>query len=143
MSEKIAVVYWSGTGNTKCMAEEIIKGMQESGADVTIMGPGEYDTNAVVSFDKIAFGCSAMGDEQLEETEFEPFFQEVEGQLSGKKVALFGSYDWNEGQWISDWSYRVSNKGANIFDEGLAVKSTPDEEAKQVCFQWGKNFAAY
>ncbi len=143
MSEKIAVVYWSGTGNTQSMAEAIVKGMQEAGAEVTVMGPGDYDPDVIVGFDKIAFGCPAMGDEQLEEMDFEPLFQAVENKLSGKKIALFGSYDWNDGQWISDWSYRASNKGADLFDDGLAVKAAPDEEAKQNCIQWGKAFAAY
>lgn len=143
MSEKIAVVYWSGTGNTQSMAESIVQGMQEADAEVTVMGPGEYDTEAILSFDKIAFGCPAMGDEQLEEMDFEPLFQSIENKLSGKKVALFGSYDWNDGQWISDWSYRVSNKGADLFDDGLSVKAMPDADAKQNCVQWGKAFAAY
>ena len=94
---KVAVIYWSGTGNTEQMAQAIAEG---AGADLFAVSDfsGKLD-----AYDRVAFGCSAMGDEVLEESEFEPFFAEVEGELSGKTIALFGSYGWGDGQWMRDW----------------------------------------
>ena len=120
---KVAVIYWSGTGNTEQMAQAIAEG---AGADLFAVSDfsGKLD-----AYDRVAFGCSAMGDEVLEESEFEPFFAEVEGELSGKTIALFGSYGWGDGQWMRDWVDRAKADGAVVFgDEGLIVNETPSEE---------------
>lgn len=141
--EPILIAYWSGTGHTEAMMEAIANGIKEAGGTVEVMGPADYDAAKVASYTKLLFGCPAMGDEQLEEGDFEPFFTEVEGTLNGKKVGLFGSYDWNDGQWMLDWGYRVSNRGAQLFDDGLAIKASDDVNVSQVCGEWGKNFAAF
>lgn len=133
---KVAVIYWSGTGNTEQMAKAIAEG---AGADLFAVSDfsGKLD-----AYDRVAFGCSAMGDEVLEESEFEPFFAEVEGELSGKTIALFGSYGWGDGQWMRDWVDRAKADGAVVFgDEGLIVNETPSEEDLENCKQFGENFA--
>ena len=133
---KVAVIYWRGTGNTEQMAQAIAEG---AGADLFAVSDfsGKLD-----AYDRVAFGCSAMGDEVLEESEFEPFFAEVEGELSGKTIALFGSYGWGDGQWMRDWVDRAKADGAVVFgDEGLIVNETPSEEDLENCKQFGENFA--
>ena len=131
---KVAVIYWSGTGNTEQMAQAIAEG---AGADLFAVS----DFSGKL-YDRVAFGCSAMGDEVLEESEFEPFFAEVEGELSGKTIALFGSYGWGDGQWMRDWVDRAKADGAVVFgDEGLIVNETPSEEDLENCKQFGENFA--
>ena len=133
---KVAVIYWSGTGNTEQMAQAIAEG---AGADLFAVSDfsGKLD-----AYDRVAFGCSAMGDEVLEESEFEPFFAEVEGVRSGKTIALFGSYGWGDGQWMRDWVDRAKADGAVVFgDEGLIVNETPSEEDLENCKQFGENFA--
>ncbi len=92
-------------------------------------------------YDAIAFGCPAMGDEVLEEAEFEPMFADVEGALGGKKVALFGSYGWGDGQWMRDWVERCRNAGANLIGEGLILNGTPDADGEAQCFELGKQIA--
>ena len=133
---KTAVIYWTGTGNTEAMANAIASGI----GDTDVMPVSEADASAVAQYDKIAFGCPAMGDEVLEESEFEPFFADVEGSLSGKKVALFGSYGWGDGQWMRDWQDRVSGDGAQLFEEGLMANGAPDEAE---CEAFGKRFSAF
>ena len=91
---RLAIVYWSGTGNTEAMAEGIAEGAREAGAEVELMGPGEFSAARFSEFGAVAFGCPAMGSEVLEESEFDPMFTDLEGALSGKKIALFGSYGW-------------------------------------------------
>lgn len=136
---KNAVIYWSGTGNTAAMAKAIAAAMGEG---TEIFSVDKF-TGSVADYDKIAFGCSAMGDEVLEEAEFEPFFASIEGSLKGKKVALFGSYGWGDGQWMRDWADRTAKAGANLYDEGLIVNGFPDGDAKVQCTAYGEGFAAY
>ena len=100
---KIAVVYWSGTGNTEQMASAVLEGAKEKGADAVLFQASEFDASMMDSYDAVAFGCPAMGAEVLEEDEFQPLFDACETKLSGKKIALFGSYGWGDGEWMRDW----------------------------------------
>ena len=109
---KIAVVYWSGTGNTQAMAEAVAEGAKAAGAEVSLLGPSDFSAADVASYDAIGFGCPSMGSEVLEESEFEPMFADVEGSLSGKKIGLFGSWGWGEGAWMEDWKARCEGDGA-------------------------------
>lgn len=136
---KKAVIYWSDTGNTAAMASAIAAGMGEG----TELYSVDQFTGDIADYDKIAFGCSAMGDEVLEEAEFDPFFTSIEGKLGGKKVALFGSYGWGDGQWMRDWAERTTKAGANLYDDGLMVNGFPDGDAKVQCTAFGEGFGAY
>ena len=124
---KVAVVYWSGTGNTTAMAQAVEDGAKEAGAEVSVFGPSEFNSTMVGDFDGIAFGCPAMGAEVLEENEYEPMFTDVEGSLSGKKIALFGSYGWGDGQWMRDWVDRCKQNGLNLINEGLMANEAPND----------------
>ena len=141
---KVAVVYWSGTGNTEAMANAVAEGAKEKGAEVTLFTASEFSSAKVAEFDGIAFGCPAMGAENLEESEFEPMFTDCEAALSGKKIALFGSYGWGDGQWMRDWCKRCDDAGANLFDEdGLTVNESPDDSAQEVCRELGRSLAKW
>ena len=107
---KVAIVYWSGTGNTEAMAASVLEGVKEAGAEGTLLTPPEFDASMAASFDAIAFGCPAMGSEVLEEDEFEPMFSACEAALSGKKIALFGSYGWGDGEWMRNWEERLHRR---------------------------------
>ena len=135
---KIAVVYWSGTGNTEAMAKAVLEGAKEKGAEVVLLTPDEFDVSMMDSYDAIAFGCPAMGAEVLEEEEFEPMFASCESKLSGKRIALFGSYGWGDGEWMRNWEERAKNDGATLVGgEGLIVNETPDDEALEKCAALG------
>ena len=133
---KIAVIYWSGTGNTELMAKAIAEG-----ANAELFPVSDFSGN-IEDYDKFAFGCPAMGDEVLEEDEFEPFFSGIESKLNGRTVALFGSYDWGDGEWMRQWAERVKEDGADVFTgEGLIVNNTPDDEALEKCRTFGADLA--
>ena len=84
-----------------------------------------------------------MGAEVLEEDEFEPFFTSLEPKISGKKVALFGSYGWGDGEWMRSWEERVTNSGASLIGgEGLIINETPDDEGLEQCRALGKDAAS-
>ena len=139
---KVAVVYWSGTGNTQIMAEAILEGLKSGGADASLFTVSEFDKNTLSSYDKIAFGCPAMGSEELEPDEFEPFYASIEGELSGKNIALFGSYEWADGEWMKTWQDRAKTSGANVFEgEGLIIYDKPDDEGIEKCKAFGERFA--
>lgn len=135
-----AIIYWSGTGNTEMMAKAIESGLIEAGEEVVLHSVDEVSDDIVEKYDKFAFGCPSMGDEILEEDEFEPFFISIESQLEGKKVALFGSYDWGDGEWMRDWAERTKAAGAQLLDGGLIQNLEPDEEE---CKAYGSKLANF
>lgn len=138
---KIAVVYWSGTGNTQAMAEAILEGAKESGAEAKLFTVSEFDTSKMDAYDAVAFGCPAMGAEVLEENEFQPMFDSVKGKFSGKKIGLFGSYGWGDGEWMRNWEETCQTAGAVIVCDSVTCNETPDEEALDACRALGKALA--
>lgn len=132
---KTAVIYWSGTGNTEMMAKAIAEG---AGADIFTVS--EFSKN-IEDYDKIAFGCPAMGAEVLEEDEFEPFFTDAESKLSGKTVALFGSYGWGDGEWMRNWEDTCKGDGANLVCESVICNDAPDDDALEACKKLGASLA--
>ncbi|MFR1579775.1 MAG: flavodoxin [Lachnospiraceae bacterium] len=139
---KVAVVYWSGTGNTEQMAESVADGARNAGADVTTFTAAEFDADKMDEFDAIAFGCPSMGAEQLEEDEFEPMFTACETKLSGKKIALFGSYGWGDGEWMRNWVKQMQDAGAEVVGgEDAICCDAPDDEAEEKLVELGKKLA--
>ncbi|OUN25551.1 flavodoxin [Pseudoflavonifractor sp. An85] len=141
---KVAVIYWSQTGNTQQMAQAIADGVTQAGAECDLMEVSAVTPQQALEYEKLALGCPAMGAEVLEESEFEPFFTQLEGQLGGRKVALFGSYGWGDGQWMRDWVERTQNAGANLVEEeGLMVNEAPDADDLEACKKLGAALATY
>ena len=130
---KLAVVYWSGTGNTAAMAMAVAEGAREKGAEVSVLTASEFSADQISSFDAIAFGCPSMGAEQLEEMEFEPLFTSCENRLGGKSIALFGSYGWGSGEWMRSWEARCDDAGANLACDSVICKEAPDDAALTAC----------
>lgn len=132
---KAAVIYWSGTGNTEQMANAIAEG-----AGAELFSVSDF-TGDIADYDRIAFGCSAMGDEVLEESEFEPFFTAIEGALSGKTIALFGSYGWGDGEWMRTWEEDCGAAGINRVSDSVICCEAPDDEALAACRALGRKLA--
>lgn len=139
---KLAVIYWTGTGNTGAMAQAVADGAKSARAEAELLTVSEISADAAAAYDKLALGCPAMGAEVLEEGEFEPFFTALEGKLSGKKVALFGSYGWGDGQWMREWQERTEKAGAVLCGEGLIVNEAPDEAGLESCRALGARLAS-
>ena len=138
---KVAIVYWSGTGNTEAMANAVAEGAKNAGADVSIFTPSEFSASMADDFDAIAFGCPAMGAEVLEEDEFEPMFSACEGKLTGKRIALFGSYGWGDGEWMRSWEDTCRSDGADLVTESVICQEAPDDEAEANCRSLGAALA--
>lgn len=139
--EKMYVIYFSSTGNTAAMAKAVAEGMEAAGAAVQLE---EFDavTPAVLDEENaFALGCSAMGDEELDDAYAEPFVAELEGKVSGKKVVLFGSYDWGDGEWMRKWEDRMTEAGATVVETVIA-NNEPDDEALGKCREAGKKLLA-
>ena len=126
---KMAVVYWSGTGNTETMAKAVAAGARAAGADVELVTAADFDAAQLDTLDGVAFGCPAMGCEQLEENEFEPMFAACAGKLGGKRVGLFGSYGWGNGEWMQEWEETCRRSGALLAADNVICNGTPDEAA--------------
>lgn len=141
--KEVLVVYWSGTGNTEQMAFAIAEGARSEGASVNVVKAEDAVIAEVLKADAVALGCSAMGDEVLEEDTMEPFVQSLEKEnLKGKPVLLFGSYGWGDGAWMRDWSERMEKLGVHLVDEGLIIQETPEEEGIEACKKAGVKLAA-
>ena len=137
---KVAVVYWSGTGNTEAMAKAIEEGAKSAGAEVSLLEVESFKAATAPEYDGLIFGCPAMGDEVLEEGSFEPFFTEAEERLSGVPVALFGSYGWGGGAWMESWAERTKGDGAKLFSDGLIVENAPGDAELADCRKLGADF---
>lgn len=138
--KKVAVVYFSMTGNTEAMAVEVAAGAREAGLEVDLMTSAEFSSDQVDAYEAIAFGCPAMGDEELEADEFEPLFASCEDVLGDKPIVLFGSYEWAEGQWMLNWKERCAAKGLHVLDTVIAYDA-PDDAAQEACRALGKSLA--
>lgn len=136
---KTAVVYWSGTGNTEAMANAVLEGIQEKGGEGVLLTASEFDGSMVASFDAIAFGCPSMGAEQLEESEFEPMFSGCLPVLAGKKIALFGSYGWGDGEWMRNWEDTCRDAGAVLACDSVICCQAPDADAEEACRALGQS----
>lgn len=134
---KTAVVFWSGTGNTEEMANAVLEGMKENGADASIYSADAFQAGDVEGYDAIAFGCPAMGAEVLEEDEFQPLFDECKSALEGKKVALFGSYGWGDGEWMRNWEDDCKEAGIELACDSVVCNDAPDEDAITACKELG------
>lgn len=140
---RIIVAYWTQTGNTGIMAEAVGQGITETGKEAAVMEISSVNMEDLKEASVFALGCPAMGAEVLEEGEMEPFVMEVEGFAAGKKIGLFGSYGWGDGQWMRDWEERMTNAGAIVVGrEGVIAHETPDEGALKACKELGKELAA-
>lgn len=138
---KVAIVYWSGTGNTRAMAHAIKEGVEHSGNAVEIFEVEQFGVDDLKDYQGFLFGCPAMGAEVLEEDSFEPFFAEAESHLKGVPVALFGSYGWGGGEWMRDWAERTRADGAKLFNEGLIIENGPTDADLDACKKLGEDFA--
>lgn len=138
---KVAVVYWSGTGNTEIMAQKVFDGAKAAGAEAEIYQAADFSPEMMDRFDAIAFGCPSMGNEQLEESEFEPMFTACEPKLAGKKIALFGSYGWGDGEWMRNWDENCRAAGAVMACDFVICNESPDADAEVACEAMGRALA--
>ncbi len=131
---KVAVVYWSGTGNTEAMANFIAEGVKNKGGEVDVLTSDSFTKDMLGAYDSIAFGCPSMGAEVLEETEFQPMWDSVKDSLAEKNVLLFGSYGWGDGEWMRNWEEETVAKTLETY----MCNETPDDEAEQACKECGE-----
>ena len=141
---KVSIVYWTQGGNTQAMAEAIGEGVTAAGGEADVVFVSDANIADLKAEGAFALGCPAMGAEVLEEMEMEPFVQDVERFANGKKIALFGSYGWGDGQWMRDWVQRAQDDGAQLFsEEGLICNETPDDDVQAACRKLGADLAAW
>ncbi len=137
---KAAVVWWSGTGNTTEMAEAIKEGLEKGGCEVDMFEVDEFDVEDLDKFDRFAFGCPAMGAEELESSEFQPMWDNAIDQLGDTPIALFGSYGWGTGEWMETWNDDADDAGLKVVGTVIAQES-PDSDAREECVALGEALA--
>ena len=138
---KVAVVFWSQSGNTEAMANAVANGARKAGADVDVIYCTDFDASKAAAYDGVALGCPAMGAEELEDAEFAPMYESVKPALTGKKVALFGSYGWGDGEWMRTWEADAQGAGLNLAADSLIVNEAPDDDGVAQCEALGAALA--
>ena len=138
---KTAIIYWSGTGNTAAMADAILEGAKTANPDTAYFTVSEISPESAAEYDTLILGCPAMGAEVLEEEEFEPFFSGLESKISGKNVALFGSYGWGDGEWMRNWEKTCTDAGMHLVCESVICCEAPDDTALEACRALGRELA--
>lgn len=137
MSKNVAIVYWSGTGNTEEMARAVAAGVVSAGGTAFVVAVGDFSADGADGYDALAFGCPAMGAEELESDEFEPVWDECREVIGERPVALFGSYDWGTGEWMETWRADAEAAGVNVVSTVIA-NNAPDDEALEACSAAGR-----
>ncbi|WP_069997205.1 flavodoxin [Cellulosilyticum sp. I15G10I2] len=141
--KNMTIIYWSATGNTEAMALALEEGAKKAGVSVKLLEVGNASKEEVLKADAVALGCPSMGAEELEEEEMEPFIASLEVEnLKGKPMLLFGSYDWGDGQWMREWTERMTKLGVLLMEDGLIIQNTPDEDGLNKCREIGEKFAS-
>lgn len=126
----IQIIYWTGSGNTEAMANAVAEGARAQGHEVVVKPVHEASIADVEGSNFIALGCPSMGAEVLEESEMEPFVESLsQVNWAGKKLALFGSYDWGDGEWMRNWEERMNDYGATLVADGYITRNAPEGEA--------------
>lgn len=139
--KNVVIIYWSGTGNTEAMATGVMNGAKSENVNVRLLNVGEAKVEDVLKADAVALGCPSMGSEQLEESEMDPFIESISDAIEGKNTALFGSYGWGNGEWMTDWQERMESYGARVIEDGLIINNEPDEEGIKKCKELGELLA--
>lgn len=140
---EVKIVYWSGTGNTASMAEFVGKGVTEAGGAPQFIPAEEASAADIASAKAFALGCPSMGAEQLEESTMQPLEDELVSLVSGKKILLFGSYGWGDGEWMRNWVEELTGAGAEMIEpEGVICNDAPDGDAEAALIAAGKALAA-
>ena len=134
------IVYYSASGNTEKMANLIAEGIANGGKNAEVINVSNANADIFDNEEIVILGCPAMGDQVLEENEFEPFIEEISSKISGKKVALFGSYGWGDGQWMRDWQERMESLGCTLIGDGLIIQYEPEDNSSE-CIELGMTIA--
>lgn len=140
--KKLAVVFWTSSGNTELMADAIVDGAKQVNAEVVKVQASEFNVSSANEYDSFAFGCPAMGDELLDEYEFKPMFDSLLPLLTTKRFSLFGSYGWGDGEWMRRWEESCVENGAIPFQSGIIAHYSPDESVLSELRLLGKNLVS-
>lgn len=139
---KVFVVYWSGTGNTERMATRIGEGILNGEKEAIVADVSDVNPDDLKDIPAFALGCPSMGDEELD-SDMDDFVEKITKFAQGKKIGLFGSYGWGNGEWMQAWEDRLKNAGAEIvLEHGIICLDAPDDDTLEQCFELGKNLAA-
>ena len=141
MNNKINIIFWSGTGNTEAMAEAIYNGSKKS-ENSKLLTVDKATIDDVKEADVLFLGCPSMGVEELEESEMEPFMESISIDISGKKIVLFGSYGWGDGEWMQNWEQRIKDCGGIIIEDSVICNEAPEEDNLNHLKSLGEKYAS-
>ena len=137
----IHVVFFSQTGNTEEMAKAVTEGIQAAGGEAKMVSVSDISAADLAGDAVYALGCLLWEMKCWTRERWSPFVEDLLGSVSGKKIGLFGSYDWGDGQWMRDWEARMTGAGAVMVAPPVICNNTPDEEGLANCKALGEALA--
>lgn len=125
--KKVSIIYWSEYGKVELLANSIANGAKKAGAEVILKRVQDAKVEDVVSSDAVAFGSPSMDNNNVEQIEMAPFLKKFKLLPNGNKpTVLFGSYGWDNGEFMIKFKELVADYGFNVIDT-LTVRETPNE----------------
>lgn len=125
---KVSVIYWSNGGNVEVLANTIADELNDLGAEVLIKHVSNAKIEDVTESDAIALGSPSMSNNRIEQCDMEPFVKQLKlTPNEGKKLILFGSYGWDNGEFMVDWVERMKDYGFEVIGS-LAVNESPSDD---------------
>ena len=135
--KNISVIYWSHGGNVEALADQIAKGAEAAGANVSVKYVSDAEVADVTEADAVAFGSPSMDNNSVEKTEMLPFINQFKLlPNNGKKVVLFGSFGWDDGKFMKDWRKIMDDYGFDVLDD-LTVKESPNTNELEKAMKLG------
>lgn len=136
--KKVSIIYWSNGGNVEVLAGIIAESAEKQGAIVTIKHVQDATIDDVTEADAVAFGSPSMDNNRIEQHEMEPFINEFKLlPNNNKKLVLFGSYGWDNEQFMKDWVVRMKDYQFDVI-ASLAVKESPSDRELEIAKKLGE-----
>ena len=138
---KIAVVFWSGSGNTETMANAVMEGVAKGGAEGELIRVGDFSADRIADYDGIlAVGSPTLNNNML--PTIGGFLCYMKGLApKGRKAFAFGSYGWGGGAFMETWTQRTKDAGATMVADGVTCENEPDDDALAACTALGEAMA--
>lgn len=134
---KIVIIYASGLGRTKLMAETIAEGVKTvPGIKLILKNAYDFNVNDLVDADVIILGGSTYKGE-LNKAMLPVLTKMASLDLKDKVGMAFGSYGWS-GEGVPTIIKKMKEMGMNVIEPGLMVKQEPKKEDLEKCFNMGR-----
>ncbi len=137
---KIAIIYGSGLGRTKMMAEAIAEGAKTiEGVDIVLKDAYDAKPEDIKGADVVVLGGSTYNYKLIKS--MDPLLKELAKlELKGKVGVVFGSHGWS-GEGVKTLTAKMKACGMNVVEPPTTAYHVPKTEDIEKCFHLGRTVA--